>query len=1187
MFYIIGKVIYLRDKKHIKSCVYMKKIIFTVVCFLFAFNLSAQQIRYVKQGGSGNGSSWAAASGDFQAMINASVSGDEVWVAEGTYQPATGQFFSMKQGVRIYGGFPADNNSADMSHRNWNTHETILLGNGRSVIRNVFTSSNRMTSASVLDGFVVTGNNIQVADEGAGFYNSYASPTLKNLKIVNNYSAPRGGAMYNNFSTSLLINVLFTGNRSNQGAVMENRSSDLVLVNVTITKNLTGNSMIRNVNSNLVFRNSVVYGNKLPSITNTTSNPEFYFSLIQDVTTHDANGNIDGEANPYFNSNHTLALNSPLVNAGSNALYEGNNNDLDLNGNSRFFGTIDIGAFENQNVYSGPKTIYVKSGASGNNDGTSWEDAFTNLQQAINSSLHGDEIWVAAGTYQPAEGQSFSMKEGVKIYGGFPNDNETADMSDRNWAQYQTILLGNGRSVIRNAYSQGNLLTSSSVLDGFTITGNNVQVDDEGAGIYNNFASPILRNLRIINNRSTPRGGGMCNYNSSPLLANVLFSGNRSNQGSVMENTNSNVILENVTISGNTIGNSIIRNTNSNLIYRNTLVYGNKLPTLTNTSSSNEFYYSLVQGQTTNDGNGNINGNIDPLFINSNSGNYNLSIVSPLVDAGNNALYSGDINEDLDLNGNLRLSGSSIDIGAFENNGCSEVAIWNGSSWSQTPTINTKLIIQGHFILNSNLEGCSLELVSGDMVVNSGRTLTIYNGVEVLGGTLTLKNQASLVQVNDVNNFGEIIVEKTTKPMDQSNYGYWSSPVEGWRLNELSPLTASPYFYSWNVNGQSWTQHAGGNQVMEAANGYIVRAPMLLTPQVHNLTFEGAPNNGDVEVSVLGAGNFNFLGNPYPSAINIETFLADEDNDELDKVVYLWTNGYELVGGNFVYQFEGFATYNAVGGAGQTQSPTTQMPTAMIASGQAFFITGNQSGTVVFKNSHRVVGNNNNSFNRVIMNDNHRYWVNLESEAGYYGQTLVGYLEGATNSMDKDLDAKMLENEAKIQVYTLLENEKTIIQGRALPFDSNDSLGLGYAVKNAGMYSVVLPSFEGLFAEENSNIFLKDNLLNVIHDLKEAKYEFYSEAGTFNNRFEIVYKKSTVEAIDTIDWSVSRVEGQLQIDSAENFNSVQVFDMLGRLVYESSVDSNSFVLPIAQNKQILVIRVEFDNRQQSVKKVMN
>ncbi len=679
----------------------------------------------------------------------------------------------------------------------------------------------------------------------------------------------------------------------------------------------------------------------------------------------------------------------------------------------------------------------------------------------------------------------------------------------------------------------------------------------------------------------------MYNNFSNSTLINVLFSGNRSNQGAVMDNRSSNLELINVTVTKNLTGNSMIRNVNSNPVFKNSLVYGNKLPSITNTSSVVQFHSSLVQGFTANDANGNIDGNVNPLFVNAASGNFNLAVNSPIIDAGNNALYSGDINEDLDLNGNLRLSGSSIDIGAFENNECSEVAIWNGSSWSQTPTINTKLIIQGDLTIASNIEGCTLTVNSGNVVVNSGVTVTLFSQINVAGGTFTLRNQASLVQVNDVNNLGEIIVEKTTKPMDQSNYGYWSSPVEGWRLNELSPLTASPYFYSWNVNGQSWTQHAGGNQVMEAANGYIVRAPMLLTPQVHNLTFEGTPHNGDITVSVLGAGNFNFLGNPYPSAINIETFLADEDNDELDKVVYLWTNGYELVGGNFVYQFEGFATYNAVGGAGQTQSPTTQMPTAMIASGQAFFITGNQSGTVVFKNSHRVVGNNNNSFNRVIMNDNHRYWVNLESEAGYYGQTLVGYLEGATNSMDKDLDAKMLENEAKIQVYTLLGDEKTIIQGRALPFDSNDSLALGYAVKNAGMYSVVLPSFEGLFAEENSDIFLKDNLLNVIHNLKEAKYEFYSEAGTFNNRFEIVYKKSTVEAIDTIDWSVSRVDGQLQIDSAENFNSVQVFDMLGRLVYESSVNGNSFALPIAQNKQILIIRVEFDNKQQSVKKVMN
>ena len=44
-------------------------------------------VRYVKVGGTGDGSSWEKAAGRLQAAINASSAGDEVWVAEGTYQP--------------------------------------------------------------------------------------------------------------------------------------------------------------------------------------------------------------------------------------------------------------------------------------------------------------------------------------------------------------------------------------------------------------------------------------------------------------------------------------------------------------------------------------------------------------------------------------------------------------------------------------------------------------------------------------------------------------------------------------------------------------------------------------------------------------------------------------------------------------------------------------------------------------------------------------------------------------------------------------------------------------------------------------------------------------------------------------------------------------------------------------------
>ncbi|NEU70287.1 hypothetical protein GK091_25655 [Spirosoma agri] len=84
--------------------------LFLIVLLYTSLLAQAQAIRYVKPvaSGSGSGNSWASASGDLQAMIDASSAGQQVWVAAGVYKPTStttrNTSFAMKNGMAIYGG---------------------------------------------------------------------------------------------------------------------------------------------------------------------------------------------------------------------------------------------------------------------------------------------------------------------------------------------------------------------------------------------------------------------------------------------------------------------------------------------------------------------------------------------------------------------------------------------------------------------------------------------------------------------------------------------------------------------------------------------------------------------------------------------------------------------------------------------------------------------------------------------------------------------------------------------------------------------------------------------------------------------------------------------------------------------------------------------------------------------------
>ncbi len=202
----------------------------------------------------------------------------------------------------------------------------------------------------------------------------------------------------------------------------------------------------------------------------------------------------------------------------------------------------------------GINTIYVDADATGDNNGSTWANAYTQLQLALDSATANSEIWVAAGVYTPTRvitidvprSAAFQMKNNVAIFGGFDPSAGVTAFEDRDWVTYETILSGDigvkgdmTDNVYHVFYHPNTLaLNSTAILDGFTITGAYAESGSwqtiHGGGMYNEGASPTVRNCTFSHN-TTAYGGGMANYElSSPTLVNTTFYSNTAEYGGGM-----------------------------------------------------------------------------------------------------------------------------------------------------------------------------------------------------------------------------------------------------------------------------------------------------------------------------------------------------------------------------------------------------------------------------------------------------------------------------------------------------------------------------------------------------------------------------------------------------------------------------------------------------------------------------
>lgn len=525
----------------------------------------------------------------------------------------------------------------------------------------------------------------------------------------------------------------------------------------------------------------------------------------------------------------------------------------------------------------------------------------------------------------------------------------------------------------------------------------------------------------------------------------------------------------------------------------------------------------------------------------------------------------------------------------------SQTTTWNGSTWDNgVPNSTTDAVFSGNYSSSGNLSVKSITVNSpANVTFNSSHTLTVQDNITVYSSSnLIFENNASLLQVNSsASNTGNITYKRNSTPMRLYEYTYWGSPVSGQVLNSFSPNTSTNRFHTYNANSavNNWV-NVSPSSTMTPCKGYAIRAPenFTSTAQIYNGVFNGIPNNGNIPVNVEGFNpvllNYNFISNPYPSAIDVVTLI---DNTNLG-TLYFWTHN-TAISAN-VFTTDDYAIRTRATGTQAISGGA--VPGQYIAAGQGFFASAGTTTTINFTNAMRVSGNNSQFYrNTQATPVNYYIHLNLTNSLGAFKQIAVGYQDDATNDYDFGTDA-LASTAGVIQFYSLIP-PSTLgfgIQGRAYPWTLTDQIPLGISTTQAGSYDIAIDHTDTFF--DDKDIYIEDTSNGTFFNLKTGTFTFTTTTGTFNNRFKLHYQDLSLSTDDNLVSNSSLLfyskNGTITFSSHQmNINSVEAFDVTGRLLFiEKNINNLTYEKNISLNNQPIFFTVTLENNQKIRRKLL-
>lgn len=495
----------------------------------------------------------------------------------------------------------------------------------------------------------------------------------------------------------------------------------------------------------------------------------------------------------------------------------------------------------------------------------------------------------------------------------------------------------------------------------------------------------------------------------------------------------------------------------------------------------------------------------------------------------------------------------------------------------------------------------TLKVGTGGKIQVSNNTALVVHGDIKNNGEITIENGSSLIQteVGGISNSGTGNYVINRVGLNTSNgYNMWSSPISSSILHGTNGVfdgSNACDMYVFNASTQEWKNDfldgysttCNGNPVtftsaslmtdgnadgiMDVSRGYFLpgssNSERVFSGDVNNGTFQTA-----IYATTLGdrpdwsGDDWNMVGNPYPSALDLQKFWEENSPATITDGIYFWVD--DGSGGADYHEYNDYAVWNTIGSvsAGSQQAnPSSSAVNGFAASGQGFWVhsahSGNTSAHINFDNSMRT-SNQNQKFYKRSNDSIQKAWLTVYRGAYKSNQILIGLTDNATVGYDAKFDARRMQTEAPMELSFVQDTALYIILGQpSISYNEQEVLPLHFKCDTAGMHSFALDSTQNV--NGGNKYYLIDSILNVTHDLS-IPYTTQLDTGSYDNRFYLLYK-DVVNGIEDTQAQTYFVKAyqtgeDIKLQSNKlNITDVVIYNTVGAMIFSQNGMRNSSV----------------------------